>query len=320
MGAFASAFTDQNKISILHGGGFFTAFPANKLDLHIQVMTGHIHQEEKAARPETNLWRTSVEVGGDDYFLTPQVALWASALYEQFDPQNNDDANDAAQAQRRDMYRSYLLGGKLGGKYLFENGSEIGLEGKRESIWSEHNKYDVRLFNRVVDMTQMRADMAINKARGYVDMVTFAEQQLHLEGGLDSFEDGNLRGWGYAHYQIPVLWSQDKHWTAIRPNFYMESVQEEKPGYFSPERHTTLGVMLHTIHDFEHFELEAEVNPQLLWTVDETKTGETATGIHGLLNLAYKTDSFRIGIGGFGYTDSDGYWLMRSTLFLRYFF
>ncbi len=329
-GVFASAFSDQNKITIVNGGGFFTAVPAKKFDLHIQVMTGHIHQKETASRPKTDLWRTAVEASAENFFLTPQIVLWAAALYEQYDTQNNDPefirntpfppSSPNATYLRTDMYRSYLLGGRLGGKYIFENGSEAGLEGRRESIWSEHNIYDARLFNRVSDMTRLHADMAIDKARGFMDIVTFPEHQFRLEGGLDSFEDGNLRAWGYTHYQIPVLRSREKHWTVIRPNFYTETTEKEKPGYFTPEMHSTLGLALHTIQELDPFELELEVNPQLLWTDDDTKNGETATGINGLVNLTYKADSFRVGIGGFGYKDSDGYWLLRSTFFFRYFF
>ena len=217
-GVFASAFSDQNKITIVNGGGFFTAVPAKKFDLHIQVMTGHIHQKETASRPKTDLWRTAVEASAENFFLTPQIVLWAAALYEQYDTQNNDPefirntpfppSSPNATYLRTDMYRSYLLGGRLGGKYIFENGSEAGLEGRRESIWSEHNIYDARLFNRVSDMTRLHADMAIDKARGFMDIVTFPEPSSVWKAAWTALRTATCAPGATTHYQIPVLRSR----------------------------------------------------------------------------------------------------------------
>mgnify|MGYP001258094990 CR=1 FL=1 len=325
-GVYGAGFHDSNDITVVHGGAFAGSTFWNNLNVRVQAMSGQLHQDAKGSRHESNVWRTAASIGFVDLFLTPRFVVWGSFGYENFQPQSAEsalyqDGNGGMYRWRRtSMYRGYVIGGKLGAKYIFDNESEAGAEGKRESMWAEHDKFDTRLFNRIEDMTKMATDMAINKARIFTNIVTFQEQQLHLESGLDSMEDGNLRKWGYTHYQIPVLWSQNKHWTVLRPNFYIESCEENKPGYFSPDYHITTGLMLHTIQDFDFIEIEAEVNPQLLWTKDRTKKGDTREGIHGLLNIAYKCDNFRIGVGGFAYADTDKYWLYRGNVFLKYSF
>ena len=326
VGAYGSGFHDKNDITVMHGGLFAAANFLDALNARLLVMTGQLHQDAKSQRRETDIWRTAASLGVADLFLTPHIILWGAAGYETFtlnSPESQlsvDNEGNLNRWSRTPMYRGYLVGGRLGGKYVFDNESELGLEAKRESLWAEHDKFDTRLFNRVEDMTRMAADMAANKGRVFANIVTFPEQQLHLDGGFDSLEDGNLRRWGYAHYQFPVLWSQDKHWTVLRPNFYAESCTENKPGYFSPDSHITTGVMLHTIHDFKHIDLEAEVNPQLLWTRNQTKNGETQEGIHGLVNITYKYDGLRLGVGGFAYADTDNYWIYRANVFLKYSF
>lgn len=315
-GLYGAGFRDKNDITVLHGGGFVGATLWDSLNLRLQGMTGQIHQDAKGARRETNVWRTAATLEFVDFFLTPRIVLWGGFGYEGFAQQRPTDHSTS----RASMHRDFVIGGKLGAKYIFDNESNVGAEAKRESMWAEHNKFDTRLFNRITDMTKMSTDMAVDKARVFTNIVTFPEQQFHAEGGLDAMEDGNIRKWAYAHYQVPVLWSRDKHWTAIRPNFYVESCDQQKPGYFSPNSHITTGIMLHTIQEFEFFELEAEVNPQLLWTRDKTKKGKTQDGIHGLLNIAYKYKNFRIGVGGFAYADTDDYWLYRGNVFLKYTF
>ena len=325
-GAYGAGFRDQNDITVVNGGVFAGGTFWNALNLRLQAMAGHLHQDAKGSRHKSDASRTAVSLGVVDLFLTPRIVFWGAFGYEGFHLESvtaalSQDANgDVSRWSRTPMYRGYVIGGKLGAKYVFDNESEVGGEVKRESMWAEHDTFDTRLFNRIEDMTKMATDMAVNKARIFTNIVTFPEQQLHLEGGLDSMEDGNLRNWGYAHYQIPVLWSQNKHWTVLRPNFYVESCDKNKPGYFSPDYHITTGIMLHTIQDFDFIEVEAEVNPQLLWTKNQTKNGDTREGIHGLLNVAYKHNDFRVGVGVFAYTDTDNYWLYRGNVFLKYSF
>ena len=326
VGLYGSAFRDKNEITVMHGGLFAAANFLDAVNARLFVMTGQLHQDAKGQRRETNIWRTAASLGVTDLFLTPRIIVWGAAGYETFtlnSPESQlsmDSEGNLNRWSRTPMYRGYLVGGRLGGKYVFGNESELGLEVKRESFWAEHDKFDTRVFNRVEDMTKMAADMAANKGRIFANIVTFPEQQLHLDGGFDSLEDGNFRRWGYAHYQFPVLWSQDKHWTALRPNFYVESCSENKPGYFSPDSHITTGIMLHTIHNFKYVDLEAEVNPQLLWTRNQTKNGETQEGVHGLVNITYKYEGLRLGVGGFAYADTDNYWIYRANVFLKYTF
>lgn len=231
------------------------------------------------------------------------------------------DDGGAAPGTRLGVDKRQLWGGRIGGKYLFAGGSEVGLEGRRESIWQEHNRFDVRLFNRVVDISRMHPDMAINKLHGFVDAVTLPEHRLRVELGAEDFADDNFRHWAYGHYQIPILRSVDRQWTVLRPNVFYESVREDRDAYYSPDTHVTLGMMLHAIRDFEQFTLEGEVNPQLLWTRDQDRNRSTDLGIHGLLKLSLKLgQDWRVGLGGFGYMDTDDYWLLRGTGFVEYNF
>lgn len=322
-GAYGAGFRDSNDIRVLHGGAYAGATIQDTVNLRLQAMTGLLHQDAKASRHESDVWRTSVSLGVVDLFLTPRIVVWGGIGYEGFQlhgasAELSPDNDGAVNLWRRTpMYRGYVIDGKLGAKYIFDNESEVGAEAKRESMWAEHDTFDTRLFNRITDMTKMAPDMAVNRARVFTDIVTFAEQQLHIEGGLDSMEDGNLRKWTYSHYQFPVLWSQDKHWTVLRPNFYAESCDENKPGYFSPDYHVTLGLMLHTVQELGPIEVEAEVNPKVLWTKDKTQKGDLQEGVHGLLNVAYKYKSLRVGVGAFCYTDTEGYWLNRGNLFMK---
>lgn len=325
-GGYGAGFRDKNDITVLHGGAFAGATLWDTLNLRLQAMTGHIHQDAKGNRRETDVWRTAASLGFVDLFLTPRLVAWGGFNYEGFTLQSptnqlvEDSDGTVSRWNRAKLYRGYVIGGKLGLKYVFDNESELGAEAKRESMWSEHDKFDTRLFNRITDMTRMPTDMAVDKARVFANIVTFPEHQFHAEAGLDAMEDGNFRKWSYAHYQIPIPGSRDKHWAAVRPNFYVESCDEQKAGYFSPEYHITTGIMLHTIQEFTYFDVEAEVNPQLLWTKDKTKKGDTQQGIHGLLNIAYKYKNLRVGVGGFVYADTDDYWLYRGNVFLKYTF
>lgn len=212
-------------------------------------------------------------------------------------------------------------GGHIGGKYVFEGGSELGIEGSRQSIWAEHDLTNPRLFNRITDLSQMHPDLILNQFSAFADLVTRPEHRLRAEAGFADDSDNNSRVWGYAHYQLPFPGSRDARWAVIRPNIYLERVRKDNEAYFSPRSHVTAGIMLHAIHQYERFEVEAEINPQLLWTKDEDKDRSTEAGIHGLLRISFfVTDDLSLGLSGFGYADTDDYWLARGIMFVRYVF
>jgi hypothetical protein len=318
VGLLGTLFTDRNDISLYQGGMYGRTTVLNNLDVYAQAMTGWINQQTDEGRPKSGLRRNTVELGVRQWFVTPQVVLWGGGLLEDFDLH---DDGDAAPGTRLGVDKRQLWGGRIGGKYLFAGGSEVGLEGRRESIWQEHNRFDVRLFNRVVDISKMHPDMAINKLHGFVDAVTLPEHRLRVELGAEDFADDNFRHWAYAHYQIPVLRSVDKQWTVLRPNLFYESVRKDRDAYYSPDSHVTLGMMVHAIREYERLIIEGEVNPQLLWTKDHDGERSTDVGIHGLLKLSLKLGpDWRVGIGGFGYADTDDYWLLRGTGFVEYNF
>jgi hypothetical protein len=324
-GLFGSWFTDDNDVSVLQGGAFGLVRELPEVDLYAQVMTGRIHQDDSGARPESDVYRTSVQVGLKRLFLTPRIEVWGAFLYEHFDldqtPGVFTDSFGNVLYTREDLERDYLVGGVLGGAYHFLNGSTLSLEGRRESIWSQHDTYDTRLFNRVSDISEMSADMAINKLKLSADVVTYPEHEWRTDVGVQGYEDGNTRVWAYTHYQIPILQSRYEHWLVLRPNLYVEHLEDEKAAYFSPEHHVTLGAMLHTIQEYEYVDIEAEVNPQLLWTREHGEDADTGAGVHGLLRLIFKpTDNFRFGVGTFGYVDTEEYWLYRVNAFLQIIF
>jgi hypothetical protein len=318
VGLLGTLFTDKNDISVYQGGVYGRTTVLNNLDVYAQGMTGWINQKADEGRPKSGLRRNSLELGVRQWFVSPQVMLWGGGLLEDFDL--HDDGG-AVPGTRLGVDKRQLWGGRIGGKYLFTGGSEVGLEGRRESIWQEHNRFDVRLFNRVVDISKMHPDMAINKLHGFVDAVTLPEHRLRVELGVEDFADDNFRHWAYAHYQVPVLRSVNKQWTVLRPNLYYESVRKDRDAYYTPDTHVTLGMMLHAIREYERLVLEGEVNPQLLWTKDHGGERSSDVGIHGLLKLSLKLGpDWRVGIGGFGYADTDDYWLLRGTGFVEYNF
>ena len=87
-------------------------------------------------------------------------------------------------------------------------------------------------------------------------------------------------------------------WTAIRPNVFFETFRDRQLAYFSPRRHVTLGTMLHTIRRYARWEIESEINPQLLYT-----DGDLGVGGHGLLNVGARLGGASLSGGAFIFWD-----------------
>jgi hypothetical protein len=203
-----------------------------------------------------------------------------------------------------------LVEGLLGARRSFPDGSVVGVTGYREPLLGGHEDLDPRLWNRIIDLEALGPSFAVNGGKLYADALLSeaARDRLWLQLGAENYEDGNLRGIFYAHYQLPVR-SGPEEWTVIRPNAFVEAFKRsDVPTYFSPDTHATIGLGGHTVQRRGRFRLEAEVNPQLLLT-----DGNAGFGVYGLLDASVQLGPANVGASGFAFYDSqDSYWLARA--------
>lgn len=321
---FGGFFVDKNDVSVVMGGvtGRYNLGSAG--DLALTVSQGYIHQAAKKTRPESSMYRGAYIAGLEKLFITPELEAWGKARIENFSQFSWDRGTndfDLAQFDRNNLYANLLFGWDAGLKYHFEDTSYVALSSKRESYFAEQDSRDTRVYNRVIDLSLFNPDMALNKFKAEADIVTLPEHRLHAEGSFEAYDDGNARFWTFAHYQIPIEDDKQGMWTAIKPNFYYESLLYKDGGYFSPERHFTAGLLLHTVRQYKWVDFSAEINPRLLWTVDNPQQGETNFGIVAYSELAAKpSENLRIGVSGFGQYDIEQYWATRLSAFIRWIF
>jgi hypothetical protein len=133
--------------------------------------------------------------------------------------------------------------------------------------------------------------------RGLVEIPGRNNQLTRFEPGIEKFQDGNRRTFAYLHFEIPTA-NSPRNWTVIRPNVFFETFRDRQPGYFSPRRHLTLGTMWHTIRRYARWEVESEINPQLLLT-----DGAVGAGGHGVFNVAAKVGPTSLSGGAFIFWD-----------------
>lgn len=300
---FGSAFGDKNDISLYQGGVEAKARPLPELPMALRLSYGEIEQQAKDSRPHTDYDRFAAQLLLGEVFVTPAFGLVGRINVEAYHEQ--DDT---------------LLGGRLEARYHLNDGSTIGAWGSRESFWTDQDGRDPRTYNRLVDLSQLRSrDFHMDRAGAYADLRLDQRSSVYVEGGGDHYEDDNHRAWGYAQYQTEVLDSGPGRWTALQPNVYAEFTDRRDPAYFSPAHHVSLGAGLHTIRDFQRaygtWTLEAEVNPQGLLTDDRA-----GVGAHGALDVSLHRGDWVVGLGGFGYADTQEYWLWRALLRLGYTF
>jgi hypothetical protein len=169
---------------------------------------------------------------------------------------------------------------------------------------------DPRLWNRIINLGALGPSFAINGGKAYGDWQVSDERRdrVWAQLGAENYEDGNLRGIFYAHYQLPLR-NGPENWTVLRPNAFVEAFKDPmNPDYFSPRTHATVGVATHTVQQHGRFRIEAEINPQVLAT-----NGEVGFGVHGLIDASVQLGPASVGISGFAFYDSnDAYWLARA--------
>jgi hypothetical protein len=198
----------------------------------------------------------------------------------------------------------------MGARRYFAGGSVLGFTGYREPLLGGHEDQDPRLWNRIIDLAALGPSFAVNGGKAFGDwLVSEARRdRVWAQLGAENYEDGNLRGIFYAHYQLPLR-NGPHDWTVIRPNAFVEAFKHaDVPEYFSPETHATLGIAGHTVQQHGRFRFEAELNPQLLVT-----NGNPGFGAHALLDASVQLGAANVGISGFAFYDSeDAYWLARA--------
>ena len=162
-------------------------------------------------------------------------------------------------------------------------------------MWSAHDEFQPRGFNRVTDAPLLRADFRVHTVTGHFVLRGTSEWETRIEAGMSVFEDGNRQLFAYAHRQIPLV-SREGHWLAVRPNVYIDSFSDEVTGYASPSLSTSLGLSLHGVREWSGARLEAELNPNLLWVDNEWGPGGS-----GMLDLSIPVGHARVGGTLFGY-------------------
>ena len=173
----------------------------------------------------------------------------------------------------------------------------VGFTGARQPVLPLFGPAPLRQFNRVRDLAALGPAFLTDIVRAFAELPAAADGAVRIEAGAGWLQDGNRQRHVYAHYQVPVA-SGLRRWTALRPNAYFETFDAERPAYFSPGRHLTLGTMLHTIRQYGAWDLELEMNPQMLRT-----DGTTGFGGHGLVNVRVRGRRATAEVGTFLFFD-----------------
>jgi len=292
VGAGYTFFADANRLEV-NGGAVWADFrPRDVGLLTVQAIAQVVSQDE------ARYTRTGGSVALREVFLTPEWALDGSFGFVDSSAGGGD-----------------IVTGSLGARRYFAGGSVLGVVGYREPLLGAHEDLDPRLWNRIIDLAALGPSFAINGGKVFGDWLLSEERRdrLWAQVGAENYQDGNLRGIFYAHYQLPLRNAPDD-WTVLRPNAFVEAFKHaHEPDYFSPESHATVGLAGHTVQQHGPFRIEAELNPQLLVT-----DGEPGFGVHGLLEVSVRLGPANVGISGFSFYDSlDAYWLARAMAFVE---
>jgi tetratricopeptide (TPR) repeat protein len=265
---------DSNDLFVAQGGGgVFFLLPANKGRLTLEAASGVMSQRDFSARADAFKLRMS------HLFPVPELSLDLSAGVNHYDAVRN------------------RMTWQVTGLYSLTDGTTVGVDAIRDAVLPALGRSDVRQFNRVLDLRALGPAFQSTTFRGLLEVSPLPTQQSRIEGGVERFEDGNRRSFTYLHHQVPLA-SSARAWTAIRPNLFFETFKGESAFYFSPRRHITAGTMLHMINRRDAWEVEWEINPQLLYT-----DGATGAGAHGLFNLGARIKGALLTGGAFVFWD-----------------
>ena len=286
-GAGYAFFEDANRLEVNGGSAWIDFRPGDVARLRVSALADVVTQHE------ARYTRTGGRVALDELFLSPEWAVDGSVGFINSSAGGGD-----------------IVTGRVAARRYLEGGSVLGVTGYREPLLGGHEDQDPRLWNRIIDLEALGPSFAINGGKAYGDWLLSDERRdrAWVQLGAENYEDGNLRGIFYAHYQLPLR-NGPENWTVLRPNAFVEAFKDpDDPDYFSPRTHATVGFAGHTVQQRGRFRLEAEVNPQVLVT-----NGDVGFGVHGLLDASVQLGAFNVGISGFAFYDSnDAYWLARA--------
>lgn len=286
-GAGYSFFADANRLEVNGGAAWAFFRPGDVARVGVQALAQVVSQHD------ARYTRTGGKVSFAELFLTPEWALDGGVGFINSSAGGGD-----------------IVTGNVAVRRYFAGGSVLGLTGYREPLLGGHEDMDPRLWNRIIDLAALGPSFAINGGKAYGDWLVSEERRdrVWAQLGAENYQDGNLRGIFYAHYQLPLR-NGPESWTVVRPNAFVEAFKDaNQPDYFSPETHATLGVAGHTVQRRGRFTFEAELNPQLLVT-----DGNAGFGVHGLVEASVQLGPANVGISGFAFYDSqDAYWLARA--------
>ena len=155
----------------------------------------------------------------------------------------------------------------------------------------------LRQFNRVLDLRALSPGFSADSLQAFTEFLTRRTHRVRAQAGAERLADGNNQGFAYVHYQLPVA-TGVRQWTVLRPNVFYERFARKSPAYFSPSSHLTFGTMFHTIRQYPAWDVEIELNPQLLRT-----EGTTGFGGHGVVNLTLRKGRTTMNAGTFLFYD-----------------
>lgn len=280
-------FEDANRIRLSEGVLGAAFWPSPAVRLTVQGLAGVVEQRD------VRYTRTGATIGVDNWFPLPDLELAARTGFENY-------AGGGG----------HIVTGSVLARKHFDDTSALSIVGTRESLLTPHDEGEPRAWNRIIDLERLGPNFAVNGGRVALDkfLRESAGDRLFVELGTQNYQDGNLRGTFYTHYQLP-LDERPGSWTVVRPNAYVEAFKHpQRPAYFSPEAHASVGTMLHTIQEHGRWRIEAEANPQMIVT-----DGSVGPGAHGLLDVSVQVGRARIGVAGFAFYDGNNdYWLARA--------
>ena len=273
---------DSNDLSTRQAGIGFTAWPGRRFPLSLEAVSGALSQNDLS------------------FDRARIVATMGRALV-----QSQFGVNGYVGTERYDGRDGRLVGGG-GAAYYFEDRSALRVDFRRDSIWTERDRRDPRQFTRAVDLARVGPDFMIRGTELTLDKVLGTGREARVQVGVNDFQDGNLQGFLYGHYQF-VLNDRPGRWTALRPNVYWETFDRRTPAYFSPDGFYAVGGMWHSILSSPLWRFEAELNPRLTWL-----DGRTSYDLQGVIDLSRAFGPVSAGIGGFTFYDRrSDYWAWR---------
>ncbi len=310
---------DGSDLRVLQGGGSFRFALADALRVHLAAGVGRLEQRALSFQ------RRTLFAGVDRWFPRPGLELAAGLGWEDHGRESvrglgpGDAGPGGAALGGADPNAPSLHSpgglwvGHLQGTRTFGGGMAAGLRLERGTLWSAHDAFVPRGFNRVTELGRLGPGFRVHSAGGHLVFRGTSEWETRLEAGIADFQDGNRHLHAYAHRQIPLV-SRPGRWFALRPNLYLESFREELPGYASPSGSGSLGLSLHGIGEWPSgLRLEADLNPNWLWVDNEWGPGGS-----GLLDLSVPVGRARVGAGLFGYLrEPEDYTLWRFTTRVR---